>query len=657
MSRRARTRLVTLLFTGTLLLVASLDAQAQGQLSFEGPGGRGALPMLESSIEILVEGPMLEGRVVQTFTNPLAEPIEALYVFPLPEGAAVHHMELRAGSRRIVAVARKRAEARREYERAKTEGRKAALVEKERANLFRMAAAHVAPGERVEVELAFVQELAAREGHWELALPLTFTPQHTPAAAEALPLGVPFQPASSPAVPRVKLVARLDSGAPIETLVSSSHEIDTREEGRYAVVEPRERLLLADRDFVLRWETLAGPAATGSFHVEDAQDGTYAMAVLHAPEVGAASLGQPTETVFVIDVSGSMDGPSIAAARTSLDAALARLRPGDAFEVIAFSDEATPFFGSLQPARASVVEDARSRARSLRADGGTEILGALRQALAVLDAAPESASRARSLVFLTDGAVGNEGEILAALRDSLHGTRLHAIGIGNAPNRHLMRKMASFGRGLCSFIAEGPAVARELDAFLERVERPLLHDVSLRFEGAQPLEMIPARLPDLLAGDPLVVSLRFAPGTRPDAVVLEGVAVTGPATRTLRIAEVERADSSIALRWGRARIEELLDSLHEGVPEDEVREEVVALGTRFNLATRYTSLVAVETIPSSEGDPRSLHVPSGLPQGMSALPRGGTLRPLLLWGGSGLLIIGLALLTLPALLGLAEVRR
>ena len=158
--------------------------------------------------------------------------------------------------------------------------------------------------------------------------------------------------------------------------------------------------------------------------------------------------------------------------------------------------------------------------RALRADGGTEILGALRQALAIFDAELESAARPRSLVFLTDGAVGNEDQVLSALGDKLGSTRLHAIGIGNAPNRHLMRKMASFGRGLCTFIAEGPGVAQELDEFLERVERPLLHEVSLHFEGAQPLEMIPARLPDLHAGDPLVVSLRFAPGTRPDAVTL-----------------------------------------------------------------------------------------------------------------------------------------
>ena len=603
------------------------------------------MPVLGLSVRLEVTGVLVHGTLTQTFKNPTPEVIECVYVFPLPEGAAVHQMEMRIGQRRIVSVIKEREEAKQAYEKAKQEGRKAALLDQERPNLFTTSAANINPGETIEVRLEYLQEIAYDRGTFSLSFPLTFTPRcKTGGAIDRDRVSPPFAPADAPDVPRADLVARIDAGVPLRDVESDSHSITTRYDGDDLVVEPRSRTVPADRDFHLRWRPLLASEPRSALFTEDRADGRYVLLMLLPPlENVGAGLGLPTETLFVLDVSGSMDGPSIEQARAALLAALDRLRPGDTFNILIFNHAVTAFRTGFLPAGSPDLEEARSWVRRLRADGGTRIDLALQRGLDLIKTGHPD--RAQRIIFLTDGGVDDEDDVLRMVRAGLGAARLHALGIGPAPNRYLMRKMAEAGRGLCEFISTTSGVDNRVDAFFARLSRPVMTDLELDWEGVASAEIYPSRLPDLFSGEPLFVSARLGAGHSVRRVLLKGRTHDGPIGFDLIAEDGNPLESGVAVRWARARVESLTDALHENADPDAVRRAVIDVSTAFGIVTRYTSLVAVEETPSASGDVRLVKVPSGIPLGstlLGELPQGGTDEPLLFLVGILLVCSGAA---------------
>jgi Ca-activated chloride channel family protein len=401
--------------------------------------------------------------------------------------------------------------------------------------------------------------------------------------------------------------------------------------------------VVADRDFVLRWRPRRDDRPAGTVFVEDRDDGRYGLMMLLPPlPASAAGQGLPTETLFVVDVSGSMDGPSIEQAREALLRALDRLRPGDAFNILRFNERNEAFSEGFLPARGAELDQARGWVRSLRASGGTEITPALVRGMQMLaDADPWPARR---LVLITDGAVGNEDEVLAEVTRRLGEARLHIIGIGSAPNRFLARRLAGFGRGACEFIGGIEEIESRMDSFLTRIDRPVMTGLSLRWEEASPPETYPQRLPDLYAGEPLFVSFRTGPSPVASRAVLTGQVAGGPVRIELGIAPDAAPGSGVATRWARARVEDLMDGLYRGADEGAVRREVIGVALGFDLVTRYTSLVAVEEFPSADGSWTTRRVAGALPRGSTllgeTLPQGGTSGPLLTIVGLALALAG-----------------
>src|SRR5437773_1470826 len=360
-----------------------------------------------------------------------------------------------------------------------------------------------------------------------------------------------------------------------------------------------------------------------------------------------AGLGLPTETLFVLDVSGSMDGPSIEQARAALLAALDRLRPGDTFNILIFNHAVTAFRTGFLPAGSPDLEEARSWVRRLRADGGTRIDLALQRGLDLIKTGHPD--RAQRIIFLTDGGVDDEDDVLRMVRAGLGAARLHALGIGPAPNRYLMRKMAEAGQGLCEFISTTSGVDNRVDAFFARLSRPVMTDLELDWEGVASAEIYPSRLPDLFSGEPLFVSARLGAGHSVRRVLLKGRTHDGPIGFDLIAEDGNPLESGVAVRWARARVESLTDALHENADPDAVRRAVIDVSTAFGIVTRYTSLVAVEETPSASGDARLVNVRSGLPIGstlLGDLPQGGTDEPLLFLAGLVLVVTGASLLCL-----------
>jgi len=630
-------------------------AAGTGVLLRRVPGGFAALPALDMTVDLRVTGIMVQGTVWQTFRNSTTEVIEAIYVFPLPERAAVDSMEMQVGERRIRSVVREREAARAAYETARQEGRKAGLLEQRPSRLFTTSVANINPGETIEVRLDYVEEVTWEDGHFGLAFPLTWTPRFTPratpedgtaAAAPGTGEGGCFVEATHPAAPRARIRARLEGGLPLGPITSPSHPIRLTREATTAWVEVGPGDVTADRDFVLQWEVRGGAEANGAVFVEDSDDGRYALVML-VPPVAAAGAGLPTRTLFIVDVSGSMDGPSIEQARQALLAALDRLRPEDSFNIIQFNDRSAPYRDGFEPAVPSRLAEARTWVRGLRAAGGTEILAALRLGMRLT--AADGSRQVKRIVLITDGAVNGEEEMVSEVTRALGDARLNVVGIGAAPNRPLMRRIARAGRGSCEFIVSLEEVEERIDAFLRRIDRPVLADPRLDWDGAPPLDSYPGRLPDLHAGEPLFVSLRLGPSHPGTRARLTGWTETGSVEVDLAVPPDAPRGAGIATRWARARVDELLDGLHEGADPDKVREQIVGLATRFNLVTRFTSLVAVEETPTAAGPATAVAVANALPPGGlqdGALPQGATSGPLLLRVGLLLVLLGAAVVGL-----------
>lgn len=654
-------RLVVILLAGLAAVVGPAVGQPSalegtGILEAEAAEGGVPLPLLAMRVELQVTGDLLHGVVTQEFANDLGVAVNVRYSFPLPERAAVHAMELRVGPRTIVAEAREREQARATFEAARREGRKAALVEQQRPNLFTARAANVSAGERVGVRLEYIEELRHVDGRFSFAFPLTFTPRFSPQPAPEraeIPLlagsppplpATPWVRVNHPGAPRVALRVRLDAGTGLASVGSTSHTVTVRREGDAAVIEPASGPIAADRDFLLAWTPALSPQPSATLFLEDRDEGRFGALLVFPPQDGAASAeGLPTDTIFVVDTSGSMAGPSIVQAQRALAAALARLRLGDGVALIRFSDDVSSFSAGIEPVSWRTIERAQAWVGDLSAGGGTQIGSALEHALDLFDAS--RSSREARLILVTDGAVDNEQALFSRVRERLGRARLHVVGIGSAPNRWLMRKLAEAGRGHASFIAGGDEVESAMNDALERIDRPVLADVELDWEGAAPLEVYPARLPDLYAGETMRVVARFAGDGVPERAILRGRARGGEVEMGVAVHPIAAGAAGPGVLWARAKVESLLDGLKQEGDLEWTRDEVLRVALPFRLVTRYTSLVAVERHPTVEGPAIELAIPTTLPDG-SVLAQGGTIHPLLARlglllmaaGGAGLLL-------------------
>ncbi|MCP3981288.1 MAG: VWA domain-containing protein [bacterium] len=614
-----------------------LDAVRAGELLRRDEAGWIPLPIVEIGVELEITGLMVHGSVTHRFVNPTHETIEALYVFPLPENAAVYSMEMRIGDRRIVSRIEEKEAARKTYAAARETGRKAALVEQHRPNLFTTAAANINAGEIVVVELQYVHEAQYDAGTFSVGFPLTYTPRFHPPGSENPVAALECSHSAERSVPRATIRVRLEPGFELEELSSASHGVTTVRDGSAFAISPESTEVLAERDFALHWTPRRGSEPTAAAFVESGADGDYALLMLLPPiPASEAGLGLPTETLFVVDVSGSMNGPSIAQARSALLAALDRLRPEDRFNVLKFNGGHAAFRETFLQADEESLDAARDWVKQLEAGGGTMIYPALMRGLSLI--AESSSANVKRIVFLTDGAVGNEQQVLGGIVERLGDTRLHAIGIGHAPNGYLMRKMARVGRGLCTFVSNVDTATNEIDAFFARLDRPVMESPQLRIHGVELTEIYPPRLPDLHAGEPLLVSARLGRGDA-GSVSIEGYTRAGWVDTEVALDLDAPRASGVGLRWARARVESLMDRMHEGADPADVRRAVIDVALDHHLVTRFTSLVAVDDTPTA----MTASTPARI---AGALPRGGTDGPLRRLAGVCLLLAGLLALAL-----------
>jgi Ca-activated chloride channel family protein len=350
--------------------------------------------------------------------------------------------------------------------------------------------------------------------------------------------------------------------------------------------------------------------------------------------------------VFIIDTSGSMAGDSMAQAKQALALAVDRLDAADRFNVIRFSSDTSSLWPDLKTADAANRARARDWVDDLNADGGTEMAPALQLALS----GHAENGRVRQVLFLTDGAVGNEAELFDIIHKRLGASRLFTVGIGSAPNAYFMTKAAQFGRGTFTYIGDTREVQEKMTSLFRKLETPVLTSIELHWPNGAQVDVYPKRIPDLYAGEPVVVAARL--DHKAGAVELRGIQAGQGFRVSLPLAGGRNADG-VGVLWARRKIEALMDSLHEGASEDQVRDEVTRVALQHHLVSKYTSLVAVERTPTRPADETlaSRPVPTNLPAGTeygAVFPQTATPAPLWLLSGLLAVLAGWLVRRLPA---------
>jgi len=653
----------------------SSPAQMQsGSLLLKMQNGYRIATRMNTDIDVHVSGLVARVKVRQEFQNSGAEWVEGIYVFPLPDEAAVDQLRMHIGERIIEGEIREKEEARREYEQARNNGQKASLVEQQRANLFTSSIANIGPGETVSVEIEYLETVAIDGGEFSLRFPLTITPRYIPGTALADKTGSGWS-ADTTSVPdasritppmvasstdhKLRFSASINLGTALEYLQSRYHRIDVEVNRNHVydltLASADGSLADLNHDLELNWRATPQSTATAFTFSEIVADQEHVLLMILPPEGAAQSAdAMPRELTFVIDTSGSMQGTSLAQAKRALSLALDGLRSEDTFEIIQFNSITQSLFGQTMPATRARVDMAKRYVAGLNATGGTEMRGALQTALGrSRDDDDTESLLIRQVIFVTDGSVGNEDELYQLIESQLGDARLFTVGIGSAPNSWFMRKAAEAGRGTFTLISALHEVNEKMGRLFAKLEQPQLTDIDVQWpSGVQP-EMYPQVVPDLYAGEPVFVRARLNGTLRnSDVLVVRGDSPTGQWSRELTLADNSDA-AGVAALWARARIDDLMDQKRRGREETEVREHVLDTALTHHLVSRYTSLVAIDKTPSRPQDLALTgeQVPNLMAHGQSqaaifGFPATATTAPALRLQGMLWLIAGLALLLL-----------
>lgn len=616
--------------------LVSLNEMTSGGLLYKAtePGKYVQAPLLTTDVTIDITGPIGRTRVTQRFENPTDAWLEGTYVFPLPENSAVDTMKMIIGGRIIEGEIHRKATAKKMYEQAKAQGKRASLTEQLRPNMFINSVANIGPGESIIIQIEYQQTVKQSGPTFSLRFPMVVAPRYNPAPIlHTVDFGengmgtVVSDPVAdrskiTPPVLRpegqlhnpVSLGLTLNAGFPLGDVVSHHHKITQQRTGDDKITLALENTETpANRDFELTWEAANKGTPVASLFKERIEGKDHILLMLTPPVDAEKNVKTPPrEIIFVIDTSGSMAGESMPQAKAGLLMALKRLSPSDRFNVISFNHEFKTLFRTAVPADREHMPQALKFVSDLDADGGTEMLGAMKEALAHQQTTPSG--YLRQVVFLTDGAIGNEDQLFTAISDHLGESRLFPVGIGSAPNSHFMNRAAQMGRGTFTHIGSLAQVQSRMEELFYKLERPVLTDLALKWPDGQEVEAWPARLPDLYAGEPIVLSARMADASGMLTITgqfeNEAWAVNLPLHKAAQ-------RPGIAKLWARTKIADLEFHRLRSSDYKKFDEEITQVALDHHLVSRLTSLVAIDKTPArpASEDVETKEVPLNLPAG------------------------------------------
>ena len=571
------------------------------------------LPLQHTAVDADIAGHISTVRVKQQFSNPFDTKIEAVYVFPLPQKAAVSEFLMIIGERTIRGILREKEEAEAIYRAARDQGYQASLLVQHRPNIFEQKVANIEPGKAIDVDITYFSTLAYKDGWYSFVFPTVvgprFNPPGHPTPVDALPRGGGAATTSGAAVTYLAPTERsghdlsisvhVDAGVAIDEF-KSTHEITVKRDGpASATVQLAKRTTIPNRDFVLDFRVAGETVKSTLVTHRDLETGDGFFSLMMIPPIDSVHVSRrPMEMVFVIDCSGSMEGRPLAQAKQAVDTALGRLNPDDTFQIIRFSDDTSQFGREPVPATEENLAAARRYLADLDSMGGTMMVEGVKAALDF----PHDPSRYRFVSFMTDGYIGNEEEILAAVHKRISNARIFSFGVGESINRYLLERMAGLGRGAVAYLGLHDSAQAVMGDFFDRMSRAALTDIGIDWGEMAVSDLYPGQLPDLFVGRPLTLSGRFQ--GEPAPVTVSATTVDG-AHRAFIVETTEAGagGASIAKVWARANIAELADrQATVGDHNGYFRAAIRRIALQYQLVSDYTSFVAVDSSERTEGE-------------------------------------------------------
>jgi Ca-activated chloride channel family protein len=594
----------------------------------------GDFPLKHTDVKAEISGFAAQVTVTQTFQNPYADKIEAVYVFPLPQNAAVNDFIMKVGGRTIHGLIKTREDARKIYEDAKTAGHVASLLEQERPNIFTQSVANIEPGKQIQITLRYVERLEYDHGVYEFVFPMVVGPRYIPGqnlnqpdqgqgwshdtnlVPDASRITPPYLRPGERNGHDISLSVDLDAGVSVQDLTSPSHDIETKtlsENRAFVLMSPKDNI--PNKDFVLRYKVAGVKPQMALIAHRGLEDkyGYFTLMIQPQADFTAQEI-TPKEMIFVVDCSGSMMGEPIAKAKQLMRHALKNMGPGDSFQIIRFSDTSSGLANRPLENTPENIRTALSFINGLNSEGGTEMLSGIKAALDY----PHDPKRLRIVCFLTDGYIGNESQILAAIQDKIADARLFSFGVGSSVNRYLLDQMAKAGRGTTQYVRPDEDTDRSVNLFYERIAHPFLTDIKIDWGQLAVEDLYPGQIPDLFIGQPVFIHGRYKKAGS-ETVKLRGKVAGKEMTYELSVTLPERQiyHETMASLWAKMHIQELEGQLFHGEDKDVVRE-ITQTGLQFRLMTAYTSFVAVEEKTVTEGgQARTVQVPVEMPEGTS----------------------------------------
>ena len=603
------------------------------------------LPLKDTQVDISVSGVIADVKVRQIYRNEGSRPINASYVFPASTRAAVYAMRMQIGNEIIIAKIKEREKAKEDFEKAKEEGKSASLLEQERPNVFSMSLANLMPQEQVEITLNYTELLIPTDNVYELVFPTVVGPRYASAQdgnkkRDDNFVQTPYLHQGQESPSALHISTRISAGVPIYDLSCPSHQIipQWQSQGGARFTLDDSNPFQGNRDFVVKYR-LAGDQIASGLLLFQGTDENFFLYMAQPPARVNADAIPPREYIFVVDVSGSMDGFPLNTSKRLLKDLIGNLRPTDLFNVVLFAGDAAVLSPESLQANPQNIAKAIGLIEQQRGAGGTELLPAIKQAMAL----PRQEGISRSVVLVTDGYVSGEQGVFEHIRANLNQSNVFAFGIGGSVNRYLIEGVAKAGMGE-PFIVENENEAGKVAAkFREYIQTPVLTDIHVRSIGFDTYEVNPLNFPDLFAQRPIIL---FGKWRGPITGTIELTGKTGQGDFVSRFdvsnSQPDEVNSALRYLWARSRIAELSDYGSSDV-SDEDAKQITALGLKYNLLTQFTSFIAVrEVVTNPSGSAEDVKQPLPLPIHVSELAVSGEevgSEPELVWLMVGSLLL------------------
>lgn len=564
-------------------------------------------PLKETHAEVGISGTIAQVTLTQTYTNDGENPIDATYIFPASTGAAVNGMTMTIGGRVLIAKIERKEEARKKFEKAKSENRSASLLSQERPNVFQMEVARIMPGDEVKLTLRYSELLVPVAGVYEFLIPTAIGPRYTGGGKAEDFTKNPFLGKGAKTVATFSVSLTLGTPLPLQSLACPSHEvaIDFLDKDRATLKLPP---VPPDRDFIVRYRLAQDRIASGLLLHEGQGENFFVLQVEPPQEVREQDI--PTrDYVFLIDVSGSMGGFPINLAKKLFRDLIGSLRPTDTFNVVLFAGDSDVLSPQPLAATEGNLEKAVALLSNYNGSGGTELIAGMRTALAL----PTEKDVSRSLVLITDGYISAEPDVFELIRSGANGTNIFPLGVGSSVNRHLIDGLARIAGNDSFVVTHSGETSDAVERFRVAISSPVLTGVTVTGDGFHPTDLQPRKLPDLFANRPLSLIGKWN-GEPKGTLTLSGITGEGKTyEKTFEVSEAAKdmSNPSLPTLWARETVRSLADYA-ELTGKPEIIEEVTEVGLKYELLTPYTSFVAVDEMPR-ESEQASVPIIQALP--------------------------------------------